>query len=248
MSNYCQIQWLGSTTYESILRLQRKLVVQRTADEIPDTLLLSEHPSTYSFGIDAHREHLLLDEQELAQHNIACHTVDRSGSVVHHCPGQLVVYPILKLTKSCYNYHTYIEMLENVILRTLASFQVRGLRQPGQRGIWVFSGSYDEMGYQESMAKIGSVEVKVNRDSITSHNFWINIAPDLHYFDLIVPSGVQAGAITSLRRVLNKPIEINDAIRPVIQSFCNVFQTDPITVEKISLLNHQPARREPVTI
>ena len=74
-----------------------------------DRLLFLEHPATYSLGVDAHREHLLLSGQELARRNIAYHTVDRSGSVTFHCPGQLVVYPILKLRRNRYNYHDYIK-------------------------------------------------------------------------------------------------------------------------------------------
>jgi len=89
---------LGRMDYQSTLQMQRELVIQRTSNDIPDTLLLVEHPPTFTLGTDAHREHLLMSGQELARRNIAYHTVDRSGAVNYHCPGQLVVYPILKLT------------------------------------------------------------------------------------------------------------------------------------------------------
>ena len=231
MNNYCQIQWLGRVDYESILQMQRGLVAQRTTDNIPDTLLLVEHPPTFTLGTDAHREHLLMSGQELARHNIAYHTVDRSGSVNYHCPGQLVVYPILKLTKTCYNYHIYIEMLENVIIRTLASFKVRGFRQQGQRGIWVFS---SQGVYGDGMAKIGSAEVKVSRDSVTSHSFWLNVNPRLEFFDLIVPTGVSSNT-TSLHTILRKPIGINDVIKPLVKSFCDIFQTQSMAAETVTI-------------
>lgn len=233
MNNYCQIQWLGRMDYESILQMQRELVVQRTTDDIPDTLLLVEHPPTFTLGTDAHREHLLMSGQELARRNIAYHTVDRSGSVNYHCPGQLVVYPILKLTKTCYNYHTYIEMLENIILRTLASFKIRGFRQQGQRGIWVFSAQGTD--YGDGMAKIGSAEIKVNRDSVTSHSFWLNVNPNLEFFNLIVPTGVSGGKTTSLRKTLNKSIDINDVIKPLVKSFCQVFKTQSMSMETVTI-------------
>lgn len=241
MNSYCQVQWLGRLDYERLLQLQRQLVVQRTADDIPDTLLLVEHPPTYSLGTDAHREHLLMNGQELARHNIAFHTVDRSGSVVYHCPGQLVIYPILKLNKTCYNYHTYIEMLENVIIRTLASFKVRSFRQQGQRGIWVFSNDLaaQERDYREGMAKIGSVEVKVSRDSVTSHGFWLNVNPNLQFFDLIVPTRASSGYATSLRQVLNKSIDIQAVVKPIIKSFCEVFKTQPMSLEPFTTSDYK---------
>ena len=217
--------------------MQRGLVVQRTTDDIPDTLLLVEHPPTFTLGTDAHREHLLMSEQELVHHKIAYHTVDRSGAVNYHCPGQLVVYPILKLTKTCYNYHTYIEMLENVIIRTLASFKVRGFRQQGQRGIWVFS----SQGMGDGIAKIGSAGVKVNRDSVTSHGFWLNVNPNLEFFDLIVPTGVSNGNFTSLVRVLNKSMNISDVIKPLVKSFYEVFQTESIPVETVTIPKYDHA-------
>jgi lipoyl(octanoyl) transferase len=232
MNNYCQVQWLGRMDYETISQMQRKMVAQRTADDIPDTLLLVEHSPTFILGTDAHREHLLMSAQELTRKNIAYYTVDRSGSVTYHCPGQLVVYPILKLTKTCYNYHTYIEMLENVIIRTLASFKVRGFRQQGQRGIWVFS---SQGVYGDEMAKIGSAEVKVNRDSVTSHSFWLNVNPNLEFFDLIVPTGVSSGNITSLCKVLNKKIQIGEVAKPLMKSFCQVFNTQSMSMETVTI-------------
>jgi lipoyl(octanoyl) transferase len=237
MNNNCQTRWLGRMDYESILQMQRELVVQRTADDIPDTLLLVEHPPTFTLGTDAHREHLLMSEQELARHNITVHPVDRSGSVNFHCPGQLVVYPILKLTKTCYNYHTYIEMLENVIIRTLASFKVRGFRQQGHRGIWVFS----SQGMGNGMAKIGSAEVKVNRDSITSYGFWLNVNSSLQFFDLIVPTGASSGNVTSLHKVLNTSIEIRDVVKPLVKTFLEIFQTESVAAETVTMPKYDHA-------
>jgi lipoate-protein ligase B len=228
--------------YGQTLRLQRELIAKRTADEIPNTLLLLEHPATFTLGVDAHREHLLVSEQELIRLNIAYHTVDRSGSVVYHCPGQLVVYPILKLGKNHYNYHQYINMLESVIIYALASFKVRAFRQQGQRGIWVFTGKLsaqdDQPHHPDTVAKIGAVDVKVNRDSVTSHGFWINVNPSLQYFDLVVPTGVKDRYVTSLQHVLNESIEINTVVKSVIQSFCQVFETEPLALDAAITTGH----------
>jgi len=128
-------------------------------------------------------------------------------------------------------------MLENVIIRTLASFKVRGFRQQGQRGVWVFS----PQGMGDGLAKIGSAGATVNRDSVTSHGFWLNVNPHLEFFDLIVPTGVSSGNFTSMARVLNKPINVSDVIKPLTQSFYEVFQTEAIPVETVSIPKYDHA-------
>jgi lipoyl(octanoyl) transferase len=154
--------------------------------------------------------------------------VNRGGPIFFHCPGQLVVYPILKLSGDSYIYHDYIGLLERVIIQALGCLNVRAFRQQGQPGILVFSGESpptDIHGQADSsVAKIGAIGVRVDRENITNHGFWINVNPSLQYFDLIVPGGIKDRYITSLQRILNKPIEIGTVIEPVIQSFCEVFE------------------------
>ena len=236
MTAFCQIQWLGQIEYGQALEFQKELVTKRTANEIPDTLLLLEHPPTYTLGVDGHRDHLLINNEEMTRLKIAYHEVDRGGSIIYHSPGQLVVYPILKLGKVCYNYHDYIKMLESVIIRTLSFFKIRAFRQQGQRGVWVFSGNLATQPSRQrhldsSVAKISAIGVKVDRNNVTSHGFSINVNPRLEYFDLIVPGGVKDCHITSLRHVLNKPIEISAVIEPVIQSFCEIFELKPLLLK-----------------
>lgn len=236
MNAFCQIQWLDQMEYNQALELQKELVTKRTGNEIPDTLLLLEHPPTYTLGVDSHRDHLLISDEQMAHLNIAYHEVDRGGSIIYHSPGQLVVYPIIKLGKSCYNYHEYIKMLESVIIHALSFFKVRAFRQQGQRGVWVFSGNLaaqpGSQGHSDSsVAKISAIGVKADANNITSHGFSINVNPRLEYFDLIVPSGVRDCQVTSLRHVLNKPIEIGTVVMPVIQSFCEIFEMEPLLLE-----------------
>ena len=236
MNDFCQIQWLDQIEYGQTLELQKELVTKRAANEIPDTLLLLEHPPTYTLGVDSHREHLLISDEQMARLNIAYHEVDRGGSILYHCPGQLAAYPILKLGKSCYTYHEYIKMLESVIIRTLSFFKVRAFRQQGQRGVWVFSGnSATQSGRQEqfdsSVAKMSAIGVKVDTNNITSHGFAINVNPRLEFFDLIVPGGVRDCQVTSLRHVLNKSIQISNVVKPVIESFCEIFEMEPLLLE-----------------
>lgn len=240
MVNICHPQWLGQIEYGAALSLQKELVARRAANEIPNTLLLLEHPHTYTVGIDGHREHLLVNEEELARLNVAFHRVDRGGSVTYHGPGQLVCYPILKLNGPGQGYHHYLKLLESVIIRALADFKVRAFRGRGQPGVWVFTGNASPNGSQllqsdhYHMAQIAAVGVKLDQNHVTSHGFSININPDLNFFNLIVPCGVHGCRVTSLAEVLNQPVEVSSALEPVIQSFCQIFEMELVpTVIKI---------------
>jgi lipoate-protein ligase B len=234
MVNICHPQWFGQIEYGAALSLQKELVARRAADEVPNTLLLLEHPSTYTIGIDGHREHLLVNQEELARLNIAYHRVDRGGSVTYHGPGQLVCYPILSLKEQHLDYHRYLKMLESVIIHTLAAFKVRAFRERGQMGVWVCTDdtaphSSTWLQSDRNTAQIGAIGVKLNKNNVTSHGFSININPDLGFFDLIVPCGLHGCRVTSLVEVLNKPIEIGSVLEPVIQSFCRVFEMERVT-------------------
>ncbi len=240
MANFCQIQWLGQMEYGPALKLQQELVAKHAANEIPNTLLLLEHPHTYTIGIDGHREHLLIKRDELTRQNIAYHRVDLGGSIIYHGPGQLVVYPILNLGDYGYSYHRYITKLESVIIRTLSSFKTHAFRQSGQRGIWVLPGNaphYAPRWVQPNnhVSQIGTIGVKVNADQITSHGFAINVDPNLDYFDFIVPRGVQSCHTTSLHHVLDKSIKIGAVVEPVIQSFCELFELEPFELESLKI-------------
>ena len=238
MTDSCRIEWLGRIEYGAALKLQKELVAQRAADQIPNTLLLLEHPHTYTIGIDGHREHLLISQDEMARLNIGYYKVDRGGSVAYYGPGQLVAYPILNLSRYGYTYHDYIDKLTRVIIQVLSFFKVRAFREQGQSKILVFTtppGSFASRWSKPDsyMAQIATIGVKVNEQDITSHGFALNVHPNLEFFDLIIPSGLYCTSTTSLRRALNKSIDIGSVIEPVIQSFCKVFDMEPIVDEVV---------------
>ncbi|MBN1218822.1 MAG: lipoyl(octanoyl) transferase LipB [Anaerolineae bacterium] len=252
MNASCEIKWLGQVDYGQTLELQKELIAKRLANQIPDTVLLLEHPPTYTIGVDGHRQHLLISEQEFARMDLACYRVNRGGGIFYHSPGQLVVYPILKLSRNCCNYHDYISLLESVIIHALAMLKVRAFRQQGQRGIWVFAGNVPAPGsgqLDSSVAKISSIGVHITRDNISSHGFWINVNPNLQYFDLIVPGGVKDRLVTSLQHIFQKPVQIGTVIKPVIQSFCEIFELEPVTVTpEPALARGQGPVREALTL
>jgi lipoate-protein ligase B len=232
------IQQLGQIDYGLALKLQKELVARRAVAEIPDTLLLLEHPPTYTVGSEGHRELLLLSDEQLKRLNIAYYEVDRSGGVTYHGPGQLMGYPILNLAQLQCDYHRYIYLLEDVILQVLTGFKIRAFRRRDRRGIWVIANpaadqSSEWNGFKGQLARIGNVGVRVDWRQITSHGFSINVNLELAYFDWIIPGGIEDFNITSIQQLLNRSIEPETVFEAVIQSFCEVFGIYDCVCQKV---------------
>ncbi|RJP73707.1 MAG: lipoyl(octanoyl) transferase LipB, partial [Candidatus Zixiibacteriota bacterium] len=185
------IHHLGLIPYDAAYRLQRDLWAQRVAGDIPDQLLLLEHPPVITLGRNTRAEHLLLSADLLAQRGIQVVEADRGGDVTYHGPGQLVGYPVINLQPDRMDVLRYLRDLEEALIRTLAQFGLEGGRRPGYTGVWV-----DDR-------KIASIGVKISR-WVTYHGFALNVAPDLSAFDLIVPCGLSGVRMTSLARELGR--------------------------------------------
>lgn len=198
------IRYLGRIDYQAAWDLQRALSQERAANHIPDTLLLLEHPHTFTLGRSGKWEHLLTDQETLAAQKIALYEVDRGGDITYHGPGQLVGYPILDLKGYNLDYHTYLRRLEAVIIQTLAIFNQPAYREPGYTGVWVPA----QNGGGLRSAKLAAIGVKVDAAGITSHGFAINLNTDLSYFDLIIPCGIRYCLTTSLAQEIGQPVDI----------------------------------------
>lgn len=186
----CEARWLGTVAYAEGLALQEDLVRRRAANEIPDQLLLLEHPHVLTLGRAGKREHVLAGRERLAALGVEVFETGRGGDVTYHGPGQLVAYPILDLAPDRCDLHRYVRDLERVLLATLEDYGVRGHVVPGKTGVWVRRPGVPE-------AKVAAIGVRVAR-WITSHGIALNVAPDLGYFRLIVPCGITGGAVTSM--------------------------------------------------
>jgi lipoyl(octanoyl) transferase len=138
---------------------------------------------------------------------------DRGGDVTYHAPGQLVGYPILKLSHHGGDIGRYIRTLEVLIIRTIAAYGLEGSHEPGLTGVWVRNGA----------AKICAIGVKLSASGVTSHGFALNVNPDLSGFGLIVPCGISDRAVTSLAAELGAappPAAVADT---VLQQFGELF-------------------------
>ena len=136
------VRRLGRVPYKQAWALQRRLADERRAGLIPDTLILLEHPHTYTIGRSGTRDHVFLDEAELAARGITCLDVDRGGDVTYHGPGQLVGYPILDLGPTP-DVGLYLRNLEGCLIDALADFGVESGRLSGYTGVWIGRGDND---------------------------------------------------------------------------------------------------------
>lgn len=201
---------LGRMPYNAAWELQRRAVARRTAEEIPDLLLLVEHPHVYTLGRSGHAAHVLLDEATLKARDAEVLWVDRGGDVTYHGPGQIVGYPIIQLARLGKDTHRHLRRLEETLIRTLADFGLEGRRDPAYTGVWVG---------EEKVAAIG---VRVAH-WVTSHGFALNVDPDLSYFRGIIPCGIREKGVTSLAQLLGHPIT-NAEVEPILlRHFAEVF-------------------------
>jgi lipoate-protein ligase B len=221
----CYVRWLGLVPYQQAWDLQVDLARQIAVGEQPPTLLLLEHPHTYTFGRSGHASNLLWDKAELEQRDVQVLWVDRGGDVTYHGPGQLVGYPLIPLRiDSLVNPRTdsstplphadylgYLRSLEQVIILALKQLDVQASQQKNLTGVWVAG------------AKIAAIGVKVDARGITRHGFALNVAPDMSYWDGIIGCGLQGYPVTSLSRLLPAPPPMEQVIQAVIGAFAEVF-------------------------
>ncbi len=220
----CKVHWLGRVNYRDSWELQKTLSLRRLQNEIPDTLLLLEHPPTLTLGRNADPTNLLWNESTLRQQGIEVVQSDRGGDVTYHGPGQLVGYPILNLQCPPHepNLHGYFRKLEAVLIQTLASFGVRSGRFEGYTGVWVGMESVPF-----APEKIAAMGIRVSR-WVTQHGFALNISPNLDHFSGIVPCGIREYGVTSLEKVLGRSIALEDISPEVVRAFGEVFGMEMI--------------------
>jgi lipoyl(octanoyl) transferase len=182
----------------------------RKADEIPDTLVLVEHPPVYTLGRAARdASNLGAGEEYLRALGAEVFWSDRGGDATFHGPGQIVGYPILRLKD--HDTHGYLRRLEEVLIRVLEDYGLEGWHHPGYTGVWV------------GESKIAAIGVKFSSGWITSHGFALNVRTDLSWFDRITPCGIREYGVTSLERELGHEVPMTDVERKIVERFGETF-------------------------
>jgi len=206
-----EVRDLGLIPYEEALALQSELIERRRSGDIPDQLLLLQHPHVITLGTASSPSHILADESRRRDLGIDLFDVGRGGDVTYHGPGQLVAYPILDLKPDRRDVHRYLRDLEAVLVRALDRIGIRGEPIPDLTGVWVEG------------RKIAAIGVRVSSGWITSHGFALNVSNDLSYFDTIVPCGIQDVSVTSVTQELGRLVDVSDVLGIVSEAFSETF-------------------------
>jgi lipoyl(octanoyl) transferase len=204
----CQLYDCGLVAYETALNWQRSLLLERKENlSLEDILILLEHPPVYTLGQAATLDFLKFDPAQAAD---LLYRVERGGEATYHCPGQLVGYPILNLRRHQTDLHWYLRQLEEVLIRVLALYGLKGDRIAGLTGVWVEG------------RKLAAIGIKVSR-WITMHGFALNVCPDLSGFQKIVPCGIADRPVGSLAQFVPE-ICLDRVRQQVAECFAEVFQ------------------------
>lgn len=203
-------RWLQPIEYREAYERQKRLWSLRLSGEIPDSLLLLEHPPTFTIGKSGKLENLLLTKEALAQRGISLFFTDRGGDITYHGPGQLVVYPIIDLRNCGKDIHRYVRSLEEAVIRTLADFSIAAGRDEKHVGVWV------------GPEKIAAIGVGV-RKWVTMHGLALNVNPNLEHFVLINPCGILDRGITSMTKLLGREVPMEDVAERLAGHFAEVF-------------------------
>jgi lipoyl(octanoyl) transferase len=229
----------GVVPYEDARRAQKALEAARHAGELPDVLLLLEHPPVYTKGRRTTAGELPMGEDWYRMQGIEVCETDRGGRVTYHGPGQLVGYPIVDLRGYRNDVHDYIRRMERVIIESLAEHGVRAGLIEGLTGVWT-EGERPGVGAPGEARKIGSIGVHVNR-AITTHGFAINVNNDLQPFEWIVPCGLEACRMSSLSRELGSEHDLGAFAFTVRDRFAAVYERRAVDLEAAELAGRVPA-------
>jgi lipoyl(octanoyl) transferase len=226
----------GQVPYGDAEGLQRRLEGARQAGEIPDTLLLLEHPPVYTKGRRAKSEELGMGEDWYRMQGIEVAEADRGGGVTYHGPGQLVGYPIVSLAPYGDDVHTYVRRMERLMIETLGEVRIEAEVIDGLTGVWVRGkppsapGGEAEEALSWERRKIGSIGIHIRR-GVTTHGFAINVNNDLQPFEWVVPCGIEGCRMTSVCRELGGEQDMDALMDIVSRRFGEIYEREPVDAE-----------------
>jgi len=215
-------QRLGRVEYASALNLQKQTEHLVKSGQQPDTLLLLEHPHTLTIGRRGDSASVLLNESELKAREVMLYETNRGGKVTYHGIGQIVGYPVIKLSPDREDVHRYVRDLEEVLIRTMADFDIDAFRIEGLTGVHTRRG------------KVAAIGVHIAR-WVTTHGFALNVNTDLSYFDLII--ACEGEPVTSMEELLGNVTELSGVEDRLIANFADVFEMTTSIEEPVSLLS-----------
>src|SRR3989339_1466701 len=219
MKNECFLIQLGTVEYGETWKLQKSLLEARMSNAIEDCLILLQHLPTFTFGRRYKEDNLITNKEYYESLSFAVYKTDRGGLATYHGPGQVVGYPIIKISTYTKDYYQYLRMLEDVMIRTLIDFGIAARRNEGYTGVWVDN------------AKIGFIGVRMSF-GYAMHGFSLNVNNDIFPFSYITPCGIQGVRITSVQELLNTSVNMQEVYAKLANHFSDVFQIQMVSIEK----------------
>lgn len=194
--------------------------------ETDNYFLFVEHPHVYTLGKSGDMSNLLLNENQLGAKGITFYKINRGGDITYHGPGQIVGYPILDLENFFTDIHKYLRFLEEVIIKVMADYGLKGVRSEGETGVWLDVGT-------PFARKICAMGIRTSR-WVTMHGFALNVNADLGYFDHIIPCGIKGKAVTSMEAELGRRLDVEEVKNKILKYFKEIFEVNEF-IKKASL-------------
>lgn len=205
---------LGRFGYAEGLELQKTLETEVIADRVKDYLLLLEHPHTYTIGRRAKENGVLATPEMLKTLGAEVFETNRGGKVTYHGLGQLVGYPIINLSSYKEDVHLLVRNLEEVLIRTMADFDIEAFRIEGLTGVHTKEG------------KVAAIGIHIKR-WVTTHGFALNVNTDLSYFNWII--ACEGEPVASMEQLIGRELELSEVEDKIIKNFADVFEFKSIT-------------------
>jgi lipoyl(octanoyl) transferase len=231
----CEVRRLGLIPYDQAWALQNRMADEIAQGARPPTLLLLEHPHTFTFGRRGQASNLLWDESELSRRGVEVRWVDRGGDVTYHGPGQLVGYPLLPLGRleasgrlPRQDFVGYLRKIEDALIRSISHFGLVSGQVTGLTGVWVQPDVASRCVHCPPAArlkpsKLASIGVKIDVRGVSRHGFALNVDPDMSFWDGIVPCGLTEYSMVSLADLIEPAPKMDAVIQAVIEGFGKAF-------------------------
>ncbi len=220
------VQRLGRVDYAAALAIQKETELAVKNGIQPDTLLLLEHPHTFTIGRRGDSSSILLDREQLSSRNVTLFETNRGGKVTYHGLGQVVGYPIINLSPDREDVHRYVRDLEEVLIRTMTGFGIEAFRIDGLTGVHTARG------------KVAAIGVHIAR-WVTTHGFALNVNTDLSYFDLII--ACDGEPVTSMEELLGNETDLSIVEDRIAAHFADVFSYAEYSIDPRSSGTHRLA-------
>jgi lipoyl(octanoyl) transferase len=230
MNKKIQLQDIGRKDYKEIWEYQEvlfkeildiKIKNRREDTELgtPNYFLFVEHPHVYTLGKSGDVTNLLLSEEQLQEKEAAFYKINRGGDITYHGPGQIVGYPILDLDNFFTDIHRYLRFLEEMVILTLAEYDINATRSEGETGVWIDVNT-------PFARKICAMGVRASR-WVTMHGFALNINANLGYFDHIIPCGIKDKTVTSLHVEMGVDhVDVDEVKTKLLKHFTTLFEAE----------------------